>query len=189
MRFVCCFVLGLILSVRAWALPALTGQVVDEANMLTPENRENIAQLFKAENINNVILVTVADLQGKTLKSYISELSQAWGLGQEGYDNGVILVMSPGSVRIGVGKALDQVLSSGKSFEIIDKGMKPLLMKGDVNGAAMVGAKGIVAVFSGRQISKAEENPSGKSWLWWLLGFVVVAGALVYTFKAPKTVE
>ena len=189
MRFVYCFVLGLILSVRAWAIPTLTGQVVDEANMLTPENRENIAQLFKTENINNVILVTVADLQGRTLKSYLAELSKAWDLGQEGYDKGVILVMSPGSVRIGVGKSLEHVLSSEKSFEIIDKGMKPLLMKGDINGAAMVGAKGIVAVFSSRQAPNVEESPSGSSWLWWLLGFVVVVGAFVYIFKAPKTAE
>ena len=189
MRFVFCFIVGLILSVQGWALPTLTGQVVDEANILSPENRNNIVQLFQAEKMDNVIVVTVADLQGKKLKAYIADLVKAWGLGEEVYDDGVILAMGPGTVRIAVGKSMEELLPAAKSYEIIDKGMKPLLMKGDSNGAAMVGAKGIVAAINGRKVVEPEETPSADSWLWWLLGVAIVAGALFYVFKGAQKTE
>lgn len=189
MRFVFCFVLGLILSVQGLALPTLTGQVVDEANILSAENRNNIIQLLQAEKMDNVIVVTVADLQGKKLKAYIADLAKAWGLGQEAYDNGVILAIGPGMVRIAVGKSMEDLLPAEKSYEIIDKGMKPLLMKGDAGGAAIVGTKGIIAAVNGRKVVEPEETPSTGNWLWWILGIVVVAGALFYLVQGNSKTE
>lgn len=80
--------------------PPLTGFVVDEANVLTPDEEAEVTKIlsdlaegyFGDEYKARVIVATVPDLQGFTYEDYVDQLYVAWGVG-EGFKNRGLLLL------------------------------------------------------------------------------------------------
>ena len=75
--------LALFASVAEAALkfPALSGQVVDEAGMIDNQSREHIAQMLRAHEeltTEQVVVVTVPNLQGSTIEDFGYQLGRFW---------------------------------------------------------------------------------------------------------------
>ena len=89
----------LLLSSPLWAapeFPELTGRVVDNANLMTAAQRQSLTQaLASAEQntSNQVVVVTLADLQGYEIADYGYQLGRHWGIGSEDYN-----YLSPGAI-------------------------------------------------------------------------------------------
>ena len=64
--------------------PPLTGQVVDEAGVLTPQQKSQLLQLLAADKNNQVAVAVVKDLRGRNGREYGIELARRWQLGQKG---------------------------------------------------------------------------------------------------------
>ena len=66
--------------------PALSGRVVDGANLLDSHTRTQLGQMLQAHEQasgEQVVVATVADLQGLAIEDYGYQLGRHWGIGQK----------------------------------------------------------------------------------------------------------
>ncbi len=114
----------------AQTFPALTGRVVDEARLLSPDRERQLTErleALEAETTNQLVVVTVNDLQGYPIEDYGYQLGREWGIGQGETDNGVLLIVAPNErkVRIEVGYGLEPILTDALSARIIHEDILP----------------------------------------------------------------
>ena len=119
-------------------LPALTGRVVDEADVLSPADEarleEYLAQL-ESETSVQVVLVTVPRIEG-AIEDFSLRLAEAWQIGQAETDNGALVLVSRDdrSARIEVGYGLESVIPDGLAGRIIRDELAPRFAAGDFAG-------------------------------------------------------
>jgi uncharacterized protein len=139
------------LAAFALDLPALTGRVVDQANVLSPVVRSDVAaQSKELEEKSGIQLVvaTVPSLQGGDIETYANQLFRAWQLGQAQKNNGILLLVAPNErkVRIEVGYGLEGTLTDALASTIISAAIVPHFKRGDFPGGVEAGVHGITAV-------------------------------------------
>ena len=79
------------------SFPALTGRVVDNAGLLDDGSRSQLERMLGAHEQatgEQVVVVTLADLQGLPIEDFGFQLGRHWGIGQKGKDNGALLILS-----------------------------------------------------------------------------------------------
>ena len=78
--------------------PALTGRVVDEAEILSAAVETEISASLAAHEQafgHQVVVVTLQSLRDYTISDYGLQLGRHWGVGQEGKNDGVLLIVAP----------------------------------------------------------------------------------------------
>jgi uncharacterized protein len=167
--FLCLLGLGAA-SAATLDFPPLTGRVVDQANIMTPQSRSDLeAKLKDFEDKSSIQLVvaTVKSLQGSDIETYGYELGRYWKLGQAQKNNGVVLLIAPNErkVRIEVGYGLEGTLTDALSSVIISTAIAPRFKAGDFSGGISRGVDGIISVLSGdtsdwqRKVDIRKEDP------------------------------
>jgi uncharacterized protein len=129
--------------------PALTGRVVDDAHVLPADMQAQLtAELAALEQKtgDQLVVVTVPSLEGRTIEDYGYQLGRAWGIGQKGKDNGALFLVAPGDkkVRIEVGYGLEPVLTDALSSVILNTQVLPRFRDGDIPGGVKAGVDAIV---------------------------------------------
>lgn len=150
-------VLCLLLSGGAWAapeFPELTGRVVDQAGILSAAVEESLSDSLRqheAETTNQVTVVTLESLQDYDIADYGYQLGRHWGIGQEGKDNGVLLIVAPNErkVRIEVGYGLEGALTDATAKSIIEKMIVPKFKSGEFEDGIRAGIAAILGVLGG----------------------------------------
>jgi uncharacterized protein len=138
----------------AFDFPPLSGRVVDQANVMTAESRNDVEAKSKAlEDKSGIQLVvaTVKSLQGSDIETYANELFRFWKLGQAQKNNGVLLLVAPAEhkVRIEVGYGLEGTLTDALSSVIISSAIIPRFKTNDFSGGIERGVDGVISVLSG----------------------------------------
>ena len=134
--------------------PNLTGRVVDEAGLLDAESRQyliSILEKHEKETSNQVVVVTLKNLQGYSIEDYGVRLGRKWAIGQQGKDNGVLLIVAPNErkVRIEVGYGLEGVLTDAYAHTIIQQDVLPSFKKGKFQQGILNGTASILKVIKG----------------------------------------
>ena len=116
--------------------PPLTGRVVDDAHLLTPADKAAIESDLKAledKSSDQLVVYTTNSLQGYPVEDYGYQLGRAWGIGQKGTNNGVILIVAPNErkVRIEVGRGLEPQLTDALSKLIVENAILPRFKRGE----------------------------------------------------------
>lgn len=150
-------ILGLLLG--AWLLacapaasaqdfPALTGRVVDAADIIPATQEE--ALVHKLEKLEQdtgrqFVVATVTGLQGYDIADYGYRLGRFWGIGDAERNDGVILLVAPveRKVRIEVGYGLEGILTDAFAGRIIEQDIIPSFKAGDMPGGIEKGANAI----------------------------------------------
>jgi uncharacterized protein len=144
------------------SFPALTGRVVDNANLLSPAEETQLGTELAAlerRTSDQLVIVTVPSLNGQTIEAFGLALGRHWGIGQRGKDNGVLLIVAPAErkVRIEVGYGLEAILTNARAQEIIDRDILPAFREGNYSQGIAAGTHQIAATLV------AEENqPRGR---------------------------
>ena len=128
--------------------PELGGRVVDEAGLLTAGQEAELTRRLEAlerTTTDQLVIVTVRSLGGRSIADYTRELGNHWGVGREDVDNGVILLVAPGErqTRIGVGLGLEHVLTNEEARQIIDRDLLPRFRRSEWSQAIEAGARSI----------------------------------------------
>ncbi|HTT84249.1 MAG TPA: TPM domain-containing protein [Rhizomicrobium sp.] len=160
-----CLLLAICAAQAALSFPPLTGRVVDDAHILSPDTQEQLTALLAQEEKqtgNQVVVATLPSLQGVTIEQYGYQLGRAWGIGQKGKNNGALLIVVPSShaVRIEVGYGLEGQLTDAQSRVIIDEFMRPAFRRGDYDAGVTAGTQAIIKVLGGVALAPADENDS-----------------------------
>jgi uncharacterized protein len=187
------FALVLLLSAALAAnFPALTGRVVDQANIIPAETRRGIeAKLADLEAKSGIqfVVATVTSLDGQEIEPYANELFRAWKLGEKTKNNGVLLLVAPNErrVRIEVGYGLEGTLTDALSKVIITNAIAPRFKTGDFGGGITRGVDDVITVLT-TDASEWQQRPSLRldnapaaapvNWLA-IVGIVVVIGLMI----------
>ena len=148
-------------------LPKLTGRVVDTADMIDPASEAALVQklaAFQAKGSDQVVVATIDLLDGEAIEPYANRLFRAWGLGQAGEDNGILLLVakSDRKMRIEVGYGLEGTLTDLHSKLIIENTMVPAFRAGDFSGGISRAADDIIMVLEGNAAeleARGQRNP------------------------------
>lgn len=130
--------------------PKLTGRVVDSANIIPDADEAELTRKLEAleqASSRQLVVATVPSLQGHDIADYGYQLGRHWGIGQEGANNGVILLVAPNErkVRIDVGYGLEPILTDALSHQIITEHMLPFFKDDNYPRGIDVGVDAIIA--------------------------------------------
>ena len=184
--------LCLVVAAFAATYPALTGRIVDNANIISSEVRATIeSKLADLETKSGIQLVvaTVSSLEGDEIEPYANGLFRNWQLGQKTKNNGVLLLVAPNEkrVRIEVGYGLEGTLTDALSKVIITNGVTPKFKTGDFSGGVARGVDDIITVLT-KDSSEWQQQPSlrldsqstkAPTSLLLIVGLVVIIGLLI----------
>jgi uncharacterized protein len=174
--------------------PALTGRIVDEAGLLSAQDRSQIAAELadlEAKSSDQLVVVTLRSLEGYAIEDYGYRLGRAWGIGQTGTDNGALLIVAPNErkVRIEVGRGLEPQLTDALTRLIIENAILPAFRRGSFADGIKAGVRDIKDVLLGdaeevrRRAASGAKRTTGIDpssiilFLFWagIIGFVVYA--------------
>lgn len=150
-------------AVAAPSFPALTGRVVDDAGLISPDAQSRLTALLaehEKQTGNQVVVVTLKSLQGLEIEQYGYQLGRAWGIGKKGKNNGALIIVSkePHRARIEVGYGLEGALTDLQSKLIIENTMLPAFRKGDYDTGLIDGTVQVLRTLGGKP-SGAEAVP------------------------------
>jgi uncharacterized protein len=134
----------------AQTYPPLSGRVVDQANILEPEQEAALTQKLEAlqnATTRQLVVATVASLEDRSIEEYGVGLGRAWGIGQSQANNGVILIVAPNErkMRIEVGYGMEGILTDALASQIIRNEITPRFRENDYPGGINAGVDAIVA--------------------------------------------
>lgn len=146
-------------------VPYLTGRVTDNAGILSEEIRKSITQRLKNHEDktgNQIAVLTVPTLDGAGIEEYAVSVFKEWKLGQEGKNNGILVVVAPKDrrMRIEVGYGLEGTMTDGIAGSIIRNVMTPSFKNNDYNKGIDDGVGAIINVLEGGKAPENQDNAS-----------------------------
>ncbi len=143
------------------------GPVLDQANLLSGADQARLAQkltAFEDTTSTAVVVVTLPSLNGAPISDYAFSLGRAWGVGQEGKDNGVVVLLSEGDreVFIATGYGVEGALPDAIANRIIEAVMTPAFRKGDFYAGLDRGTDAIIQATKGEFDAEAARAASSE---------------------------
>lgn len=153
-------------TLSAADIPYLTGRVNDNAQILSESTRQSLTNILKEHEdrtSNQIAILTITTIYGESIEDYAVEVFEAWKLGQEDKDNGILIVVVPDDrrMRIEVGYGLEATLTDAMAGRIIRQVMTPRFKDGDFDGGISEGTMAVIKVLEGGDIPETENGSSG----------------------------
>lgn len=113
--------------------------VNDFVNFFTPQEVELLEQklvTFNKETSNQIVVLTVDDLQGLEPSEYAIRIFDKWGIGGKGKDNGILILIKPkianerGEVFISIGYGLEGAVPDILAGRIVNREIIPAFKEG-----------------------------------------------------------
>ncbi len=144
-------------------IPYLTGRVNDNAGILSEHTLTLLSEKLKEHEertTNQVVILTMASLQGESIEDYSNKVFIEWKLGQSDKDNGILIVVVPDEkrMRIEVGYGLEATMPDILASRIIREIMAPRFREGDFDGGIMEGALAVLSVLEGQELPVAVDS-------------------------------
>ncbi|MGY4026196.1 TPM domain-containing protein [Aeromonas rivuli] len=162
--------------------PALSGQVVDEAHLMSRKQAHQLTQqlaAFEKRSGIQLVVVSIDSLDGNTIEEYGYQLGRHWGIGQKEHNNGVLLLIAQDErkVRIEVGYGLEGALPDAIAANIIQTRILPAFKRGDMVAGIVAGSQGIMQALAGEykpvEVAKQQDKLGGP-WLFILMVIVMI---------------
>ncbi|PMW01307.1 MULTISPECIES: YgcG family protein, partial [unclassified Pseudomonas] len=158
---------GLVLVLWVFALtaqaelkfPQLTGRVVDNAQMIEPSVREQLTQQLQAHEKatgEQLVVVTLPNLQGTDIADFGYQLGRYWGIGQKDKNTGALLIVARDDrkLRIEVGYGLEDRLTDAQSSVIINQVITPAFKTGNFSKGISDGVAAMLVVLGGNPLDE-----------------------------------
>jgi uncharacterized protein len=158
---------GATVALAALVFPTMTGRVVDTAQLIDAQTAAQLSQMLEAHEQatgEQVVVVTLPNLQGTSIEDYGYQLGRFWGVGQKGKDNGALLIVARDDhkVRIEVGYGLEERLTDAQSSVIINQILTPAFKAGNFAGGISQAVQAMIQVLGGNPLAEpAADNGSG----------------------------
>ena len=143
-------------------VPRLQGYVNDDAGMISPSAKskiEEVLRAFEQSDSTQIVILTVPSLEGENIEEFGIRVAEAWKIGQQGKDNGVLFIVSKQErrIRIEVGRGLEGKLTDLMAGRIIDQVIKPRFKQADFDGGFITGVSALIDATRGE--FQAEQRP------------------------------
>lgn len=150
--------------------PAPRSLVTDLSGTLSAQQIQHLER--KLVNYNDTTSTQIAvlvtnDLMGYDISDFAQRIGQAWGVGRQGKDNGVVIVVKPktasssGLARVEVGYGLEPVIPDITARHIVDYEMIPHFRNDDYFSGLNAGTDVVMAMAAGQfSADEYEKNNS-----------------------------
>ena len=150
--------IALAVPAAAQTFPQLTGRVVDQANLLSPQQEAELSaksEALEQQTGRQFVVATVSSLEGQEIADYAVQLGRNWQVGDAKADDGVILLVAPNErkVWIATGYGAEGFLPDILAGRITRNDILPRFRDGDMAGGIIAGADAII-----RQMSLSPEQ-------------------------------
>lgn len=152
-------------SVLAIQSPTNEFYVNDYVNVINSDTEEYIINKnveLQNKTGSQIVVVTVQNLEGKSIEEYSNELFRSFGIGDKSKNNGVLILLSleERKSRIEVGYGLEGALPDGKTGRIQDQYMMSDYKNNDFDAGIRNGFDAILSVVAEEyNISMGEDLP------------------------------
>lgn len=150
------FLIGILTlsSIFSLEVPQLKGRVNDYANIIGKNDEieiENYLSSLDSQTGIQLVVLTIPSLENDSLENFSMKVVNNWQLGQDGKDNGVLLLISydERKIRIETGYGLEDKLTDMKSGLIIRNVIVPEFKLGNYSEGIKKGVRNIVGIVSG----------------------------------------
>jgi uncharacterized protein len=164
--------------------PAFTGLVVDDAHVLSSDDRAALTR--KLEDLQQktgvqFAVATVPSLGGLEIEPYANALFRKWGAGQKGANNGLLLILAPNErkLRFEVGYGLEGAMTDAQSKLILRNSMVPKLKAKDPAGALKAGVDDAIAVLTNKDAALPQAAGSDDSLFATTFFVIFLVGVLI----------
>ena len=119
--------------------PSVPTLVSDNANVFSNNQRMALTDklnAFSRESSTQILVYTTTDLQGYDIADFGQRIGEGWGVGQNGFDNGIVIVYKPktdstsGEVTIQTGYGIEPLIPDATCKRIIEREMIPNFRQG-----------------------------------------------------------
>ncbi len=155
--------------------------VNDFASLLTIQEKENLEKKLRLLNDSQkiqIVVITTSNLCNMEISMYANEIGERWGVGYEGLDNGVVIVIKPmhqgkkGAIFIAPGRGIQGQLPDAIVKRLIEQVIIPEFKKGEYYSGINKAVIAIVNKLSKEEVSIEQEKKSIGIFELVLLGFV-----------------
>lgn len=134
----------------AQTFPKLTGRVVDEAHLLSPEQiavLDGKLAALEAQSQRQMVIATIPSLEGYDIEDYGYRLGRTWGIGDKQRNDGLLLIVAPNDrqVSIEVGYGLEGIVSDAVASDIRRNEIVPRFKAGDYAGGIAAATDKLIA--------------------------------------------
>lgn len=184
------FCLFALVAHAEFKVPALTGPVVDNGELITPRDEELLGELirkFQEKHQVQMQVLTVPTLDGETIEQASIKVTDSWKLGDKKRDDGLLIFVAADErkIRIEVGQGLEGVIPDVIAHRVITDVMIPLFRQGNSSQAIVLGTYQLMKIldhdFSGEE-SLEKYNPDQRTLFQRYEGFFILLFVLLILF-------
>jgi len=177
----------------AITFPSLNhSRIVDEAGLFSATQKASLESTLSAHESatsNQIVVVTLASIQGYDIADYGYQLGRAWGIGSKEHNNGVLLIIAPNErkVRIEVGYGLEGALPDAIANSIIQNTILPAFKQKNYFEGASSGVNAIISAVKGEyKADETTKKSSHHSFVVPLLFFFFIVFNAMLSFNASN---
>lgn len=183
---VLCWLLFATGSLRAELVPvpALQHRVTDLTQTLTAEQQSALETRladFEQQKGSQIAVLIVPTTAPEAIEQYSIRVVDAWKLGREKQDDGVLLLVAKDDrkIRIEVGYGLEGAIPDIYAKRIISEIMVPSFRQGDFYGGINLAVEQIIKLIFGEQLPAPAQTRQNGDKLWDMLYVVLIAAFVV----------
>ncbi len=134
--------------------PSFQTSVYDEAGMLSKSEAKRLEDKlvrYADTTSTQIVIATIASLQGENIGLYAAEWAHNWGIGQKKEDNGVLILVAKNDRKIWIttGYGVEEKLTDYTTKTIIDQIISPEFKAGNFYAGLDKGTTAIFQVLAG----------------------------------------
>tara|TARA_B100000678_G_scaffold39224_1_gene28901 strand:+ start:3335 stop:4141 length:807 start_codon:yes stop_codon:yes gene_type:complete len=146
--------------------PSKETAVYDGANLLTSSEEQRLTQKlinYADTTSTQIVIATIKSLQGEYAGTYATHWAEEWGIGMDGKDNGLFILVAEKErkIQIQTGYGLEPYMTDAYTYQIINNIILPEFKKGDYYTGLDNGTTAVFEVLAGT--FKGVPQPRGGS--------------------------
>lgn len=175
--------------------PKKTNRLVnDYVGILSPSQQNQLESKlinFANQTTTQIAIVIIKDLCGYDRAMYATEIGQKWGVGQKGFDNGVVILVKPTGGQgqrqtfIAVGYGLEGVIPDAIAKRIVEIEMLPRFKNNDIAGGLDAAINTIMGLAKG-EFTASEYNRAANRSALVPLFFILLIVFIVFASKYQR---
>lgn len=146
--------------------PKVETSLYDNAGLLDKSEAGRLEQKlinYADSTSTQIVVVTIPSLNGNNIALYGTELAHKWGIGQQGKDNGVLLLVARDDrkMTIRTGYGVEHLLTDALSRRVIEQGITPHFKSGNYYQGLDTGTTMMMKILSGAYKNDGGSRSSG----------------------------
>lgn len=168
--------------------PSFQTSVYDYINLLGKSQKQNLeSKLIRYSDTTStqIVVAIISSTQGENIAYLAANWGEKWGIGQQGKDNGILVLLAKEdrNITISTGRGTEGSLTDLMAKRIIESRIIPQFKKGDYYAGLNAGVDGVFEVLTGEfkeTRNRSKKSKKTKGWGVFPILFIII---LIFIFS------